>query len=77
MENAGYCCLGFGILILIWIWSLVFVIAMIQILALCLDFKGAKYIYVLKVRILGFGGRWRFLAGVWQLDLDLNMFTVL
>ena len=47
LEDAGGSWLGFGILILIWIWSLVFDTPMIQILALYLDFKGAKNIQVL------------------------------
>ena len=38
---------GFHILTLIWIWSMVFVTPMIQILALYLDFEGAKNIHVL------------------------------
>ena len=46
LEDAGGSWLGFGILILIWIWSLVFDTPMIQILALYLDFKYAKNIYV-------------------------------
>ena len=46
---------------------------MIQILALYLDFEGAKNIHVLSVIIWGFGGCWRFLTGVWHLDLDLDM----
>ena len=46
---------------------------MIQILALSLDFEGAKNIQVLEVLISGFGGCWRFLTGVWHLDLDLDM----
>ena len=50
---------------------------MIQILALYLDFEGAKNIYVLCVLIWSFGGRWRFLTGVWHLDLDLAMVTSL
>merc|ERR1711954_500472 len=66
---------GVGILILIWILSLVFDIPMIRILALYLDFEGAKNIHVLKVLIWGFGGCWRFLTGVWHLDLDMNMVT--
>ena len=48
---------------------------MIQILAFYLDFEGAKYIHVLKVLIWGFGGRWRFLTGIWHLDLDLDIVT--
>merc|ERR1711954_366006 len=77
LEDAGGYWLCFGILILIWIWSLVFDIPMIPILALHLDFEGAKNIHVLKVLIWGFGGRWRFLTGVWNLDLDLDMVTCL
>ena len=75
LEDAGGSWLGFGILILIWICSLVFDIPMIQILALFLDFEGAKNIKVLKVLIWGLGGRWRFLTGVWHFDLDLDMVT--
>ena len=48
---------------------------MIRILALYLDFEGAKNIHVLLVLILGFGGGWSFLTGVWHLDLDLDMIT--
>ena len=47
LEDARGSLLGFGILILIWIWSLVFDLAMIQILALYLEFDGAKKIHVL------------------------------
>ena len=47
LGAAGGSWLGFGILILISIWSLVFDTPMIQILALCLDFEGAKNIHVL------------------------------
>ena len=47
LEDAGGSWLGFGILILIWIWSLVFDIPMFRILALYLDFEGAKNIHVL------------------------------
>ena len=46
---------------------------MIQILALYLDFEGANNIHLLEVLISGFGGCWRFLTGVWLLDLDLDM----
>ena len=46
-EDAAGSWLGFGIFIVIWIWSLVLDIPMIGILALCLDFEGAKNIYVL------------------------------
>ena len=48
---------------------------MIKILALNFDFEGAKNINVLEVFIWGFGGRWKFLTGVWHLDLDLDMVT--
>ena len=74
-EDAEGSLLGFGILILILIWSLVFDISMIQILALYLDFEGAKNIHVLLVIIWGFGGCWRFLTGVWHPDLDFDMVT--
>ena len=43
--------------------------------AFYLDFEGAKNIHVLYVFIWGFGGCWRFLPGVWHLDLGLDMFT--
>merc|ERR1712081_63795 len=52
LEDSGGSRLGFGILILIWIWSLVSDTPMIQILALYLDFEGAKNI--LYVLIWGF-----------------------
>ena len=42
-------------------------------MALSLVFEGAKNIHVLKVLIWGFGECWRFLTGVWHLDLDLDM----
>ena len=48
---------------------------MFQILALSLDFEGAKNIHILYVLIWAFGGGWRFLAGVCHLDLDLDMVT--
>ena len=48
---------------------------MIQFLAPYHDFEGAKIIHVLLVLILGFGGRWRFLTGVWNLALVLDMVT--
>ena len=65
--------MGFGILI--WIWSLIFDTTIIQILALYLDFEGAKNIHVLLVLIWGFGGCWRFLTGVRNSDLYLDMVT--
>ena len=43
-----------------------------QILALYLDIEGAKNIHVLEVLIWGFGGRWRFLTGVWHPAIDLD-----
>merc|ERR1711954_508930 len=55
------------------IWSLVFDTTMIQIPALYLDFEGAKNIHVLEVLIWGFRGRWMFLTGIWDLDLDLDI----
>ena len=60
-------------MILIWVWSLVFDTPIFRILALYLDFEGAKNIHVLEVPIWGFGGHWRFLTGVWNDDLDLDM----
>ena len=48
---------------------------MIQILALCLDFESAKNTNVVEVLMLGFGGCWRVLTGVWHLDLDWDMTT--
>ena len=77
MEDTVGFWLGFGILTSIMIWLLVFNIPMIQILALHLDFEGAKNIHVLQVFIWGFGGRWRFLTGVWHLEFDLDRVTVL
>ena len=50
---------------------------MIKMLALFLDLEGAKNINVLQVLIWGCGGGWRFLTGVWPLDLDMNMVLVL
>ena len=52
---------------------MVFATPIFQILALYLDFEGAKNINVLNVLIWGFGGGWRFLTEVWHLDLDLDM----
>ena len=46
-------------------------------MALYLEIEGAKNIHVLNVLIWGFGGGWRFLTGVWQLDLDLDIVTSL
>ena len=48
---------------------------MFQILALYLDFEGAKNIHVLYILIWGFGGHWRFLTEVGHLYLDLDMVT--
>merc|ERR1711954_362647 len=61
------------VFVCVWIWSLVFDTPMSQILALCLDFEIAKNIYVLLVLIWAFGGCWRFLTFVWNIDLDLDM----
>ena len=46
---------------------------MLKILAPYIDFEGAKNTHVLKVLIWSFGGCWRFLTGVWHLDLDFDM----
>ena len=48
---------------------------MIRIFALYVDFEGAKNINVLQVLIWGFGGRWRFVTGVWHPDLDFEVVT--
>ena len=48
---------------------------MFLILALSLDFQGARTIHVLKVLIWGFGECWRVLTGVWHLDLDWDKVT--
>ena len=48
---------------------------MILILAVYLDFEGAKNIHVIQVLSWGFGGYWRVLTGFWQLDLDLYTVT--
>ena len=77
LEDAGGSWLRFGILIFIWIWSLVFGTPMFQILALYLNFEGAKNIHVHWVLICGFGWSWRFLTGVLDLDQDLDMVTEL
>ena len=45
LEDAGGSWLGFGILILIWIWSLAIGTPIFRILALYLDFEGAKNIH--------------------------------
>ena len=47
LEDAGGFWLRCGMLILIWIWSLVFGTPIFQILALYLDFEGAKNINLL------------------------------
>ena len=55
--------------------ELVFDTPIFQILALYLYFEGTKKICVVFVLIWGFRGCWRFLTGVWHLDLDLDMVT--
>ena len=66
---------GVGSFILIWIWSQVFDTFMFQILALYLDIEGAENIHILSVLIWGFGGSWKFLAGVLIFYLDLDIVT--
>ena len=34
---------------------------------------GVKNTHVLEVLSFGLGGHWRFLTGVWHLDLDLDV----
>ena len=77
LEDAGSSWLGSGILILVWIWSLVSNIPMIRILALYLNFEGAKNIHVLWVLIWDFEECWKILTGAWHLNLDLDIVTVL
>ena len=48
---------------------------MCQIMALYLNFEGAKNIIVLEGIIWGFEGCWIFLTGVLNLDIDLDMVT--
>ena len=48
---------------------------MFGILALSLDFEGAKNILVLKVLIWGLGRYWRLVAGVWHLNLEFYITT--
>ena len=48
---------------------------MFLIVAFYLDFEGAKNINILYVLIWGFGGCWRFLTGVWHIDLYWDMVT--
>ena len=75
LEDAWSSWLGFRIFILIWTWSLILDTPMFWIMALHLDFEGAKNNHILKVLILGFGECWRLLTGVWHLDLALDMVT--
>ena len=71
LKDSGVSWMGFSILILVWICSMVFDTTIIWILALLLDFESAKNTHDLYVLILGFWGCWRFLTGVWHLDLEL------
>ena len=48
---------------------------MFRILALYLNFEGAKNIHVIKVLIWGSEEHWRVLTGVWHLDLDWDRVT--
>ena len=77
MEDVEGLWLGFGSWILICIRSLVFDKTMIKILALYLDFEGAKNINVLSVLIWGLGGCWRLVTGVWHLDHDFDRLSYL
>ena len=81
-EGSG---MGFAILILIWIWSLVFGTAMIWMLALYLDFEGAKTIHILKSwfgALEDAGGSWLgfgilILIWIWSLVFDTPMIPIL
>ena len=55
--------------------ALVFDTPIFQILALYLDFEGAKEHPCSLCPDMSFGGGWWFLTGVWHLDLDLDMVT--
>ena len=48
---------------------------MVKLFAPYLDFEDAKNIHVLNVLIWGLCGGWRFLTGVWHLDLDVDRIT--
>ena len=74
-EEAKGLWLDFEILILSLIWSLVFYTPIFWILALNLDFEGAKNIQVLQVLIWGFRGCCKFLNWVWHLNIDLDNVT--
>ena len=75
LEDTRGFWLGFGILIMICIWSLVFDATMTKIMALCLDFEGAKKIHVLLVLNWCFGRRCWLLTGDLHLDLNLEIVT--
>ena len=72
LDDAGGSWLAFCILILIWILSLVFDTTMIWILALCLDFEGAKNIQALQVLIWGIERHCRFLTRCKELPFPLG-----
>ena len=74
-EEAKGLWLDFEILILSLIWSLVFYTPIFWILALNLDFEGAKNIQVLQVLIWGFRGCCKFLNWVWHLNIALDTVT--
>ena len=52
---------------------MVFNTPMFQILALYLDFKGAKKLHDLQVLIWGSERRWRFMTWIGHLDFDSDM----
>ena len=54
---------------------MVFGTHMFQIWAQCLDFEGAKNIYVLQVLFIDCGEGWRILTWVWHLGHDLDIVT--
>ena len=64
LEETGGSYIRFVILIFVWIFSLVFATPMFQIVALDLDFEGAKNIHVLLVLIGALEN-----AGVWKLGM--------
>ena len=75
LLGVGGSWLGFGTLILIQIWSLVFDAPTFKILAIYLDFEGARNLYFLLFLIWGFRGCMRFLTEIGQLDPYLDIVT--
>ena len=56
---------------------MVFDTPIVQILSLSVELEGAKNIHVFKGLIWSFGGCWRILIWVWDLELDFDMVSCL